>query len=481
MKLLDYIRGKRKGEQANAIERKAMNDAFLRGAIEGFDKMDNDYMADIRELEERLLHKQSRAIHFRLYATSIAALIVVACGVLFFLLKEKPSLDSMSQLSDIQNVVKDSATRTPLIAKAKPMEGSPKIIKRQTVSDDRISDENAKPNQEVQAMVAGDSVNKANNLEEVVVVGYGAQKRTDVTGAVATVKGESIQTRNNQDVAQTLSGHVLGIDIDKIGENTENKKRISVRGLSSVGKNLEPLYVVDGKLQKGNLNSLDPKDIASIDILKDSSATAIYGSGGRNGVVRITTKSASSAKVGPILAAAQIVKGKIVDEDNQPIIGASVSIKETHIATTTDVNGNFELKVPSSLKNSKLMAQYVGLKTKEQSIQPDMNIISLSEDSRTLSEVVVVEYGSERKKKFGKNEFVEFFKCHYNKDLCSENRQIKIEITFKLDKNGYPTMIGKPQSNCQEINDEVVYWLEKSPQWTEKTKKITLKFKIVNR
>lgn len=126
-------------------------------------------------------------------------------------------------------------------------------------------------------------------MEEVVVVGYGTQTREKVTGAVSSVKSEDLVTQGSNTVEKALQGRVPGVQVESAGGNPGSGVRILIRGTGSLGNN-NPLYIVDG-VQVDNINNLNPTDIASIDILKDASAAAIYGSRAANGVVIITTKS----------------------------------------------------------------------------------------------------------------------------------------------------------------------------------------------
>ncbi|WP_417444509.1 SusC/RagA family TonB-linked outer membrane protein [Joostella sp.] len=126
-------------------------------------------------------------------------------------------------------------------------------------------------------------------LDEVVVVGYGTQKREKVTGALSSVKAEDIVTEGSNTVVKSLQGKVAGVQVESAGGNPGSGVRILIRGTGSLGNN-SPLYIVDG-VQVGDINNLNPTDISSMDILKDASAAAIYGSRAANGVVIITTKS----------------------------------------------------------------------------------------------------------------------------------------------------------------------------------------------
>ncbi|WP_202986214.1 SusC/RagA family TonB-linked outer membrane protein [Flavobacterium pokkalii] len=133
-------------------------------------------------------------------------------------------------------------------------------------------------------------------LDEVVVIGYGAVKKKDVTGSVTSLNSETITKTTIPDVAGAMQGRMAGVNVQKNVGRPGSGFSISVRGLSSINNTNTPLYVVDGIPTTEGLTDLNPNDIASIDVLKDASATAIYGSRGANGVVIVTTKKGSSGK-----------------------------------------------------------------------------------------------------------------------------------------------------------------------------------------
>ena len=128
-------------------------------------------------------------------------------------------------------------------------------------------------------------------LDEVVVIGYGTSKRSDLTGSVVSVKGEDLMQTPTSDVAQALAGRVAGVNITQSEGAPGANVSIRVRGGISITQSNEPLYVIDGFPSEDGMSSIDPGEIESIDILKDASSTAIYGARGANGVVVITTKS----------------------------------------------------------------------------------------------------------------------------------------------------------------------------------------------
>ncbi len=135
----------------------------------------------------------------------------------------------------------------------------------------------------------------ATTLSEVVVVGYGVQKKTDLTGAIASIPVDQLSQFPTARVDQALQGRTSGVYVLNTDGSPGGATNIRIRGLNSINGGNEPLVVIDG-LQGGTLNSLNPNDIATMEILKDASATAIYGSRGANGVIIITTKLGKKGK-----------------------------------------------------------------------------------------------------------------------------------------------------------------------------------------
>jgi TonB-linked SusC/RagA family outer membrane protein len=137
-----------------------------------------------------------------------------------------------------------------------------------------------------------------NSLDEVVVVGYGTRKKSDVTGAIVSITEQSIKDIPAANLTQALQGQGAGIDIQKNGGNSKpgSTPTILIRGSRSISATNEPLFVVDGIPFNGSINDLNQDDVASVEILKDASATAIYGSRGANGVILVTTKRGRSGK-----------------------------------------------------------------------------------------------------------------------------------------------------------------------------------------
>ena len=133
-------------------------------------------------------------------------------------------------------------------------------------------------------------------LDEVVVVGYGIQRKSDVTGALTRVNEEQLNSRPVSNAFEALQGKAAGVDITT-SERPGTIGSILIRGTRSINASNSPLYVVDGIPVSDGIDNLNPRDIEAIDILKDASSTAIYGSRGANGVVLITTKRGKEGKL----------------------------------------------------------------------------------------------------------------------------------------------------------------------------------------
>lgn len=148
--------------------------------------------------------------------------------------------------------------------------------------------------------VTGNTINiqlqtsAAQSMKEVVVVGYGSQRKSDVTGAVASVDRKRLENLPNTNFAQALQASVPGLSIDQNAGGAEgNNNTIRIRGRNSITAGTSPLIILDGVPYSGSISDINPPDIESITVLKDASSAAIYGSRGANGVIILTTKKGS--------------------------------------------------------------------------------------------------------------------------------------------------------------------------------------------
>lgn len=134
-------------------------------------------------------------------------------------------------------------------------------------------------------------------LNDLVVVGYGTMKKSDISGSVATINKEQMERKVPVNIAQALQGAAAGVMVTNQDGAPGSKSAIRIRGIGTINGDAQPLYVVDGVQVGNSADFVNPADIESIEILKDASATAIYGSAGANGVIMITTKHGQKGKM----------------------------------------------------------------------------------------------------------------------------------------------------------------------------------------
>jgi TonB-dependent starch-binding outer membrane protein SusC len=162
-----------------------------------------------------------------------------------------------------------------------------------------------------------------NTMDQVVVIGYGTVKKKDVTGAVAGINQKDIRSRPVANALQAMQGKVAGVDITS-NERPGQVGSINIRGVRSLTASNTPLFVVDGiPLSSGGIDYLNPNDIEAIDVLKDASATAIFGSRGANGVVIVTTKQGKAGKLQLSVNSSVTIENIV---DRAPAMSASEAI-----------------------------------------------------------------------------------------------------------------------------------------------------------
>ncbi len=140
-------------------------------------------------------------------------------------------------------------------------------------------------------------------VDEVVVVGYGTSKKSDISGSVASVSRDEMMKKAPTNILQGLQGAAAGVIVTAQDGAPDANAAIRIRGVATINGSAKPLYVVDGVQVGDNANFLNPSDVASIEILKDASATAIYGAAGANGVIMITTKKGTAGKTNVVFTA----------------------------------------------------------------------------------------------------------------------------------------------------------------------------------
>jgi TonB-linked SusC/RagA family outer membrane protein len=136
---------------------------------------------------------------------------------------------------------------------------------------------------------------KSSSLNEVLVIGYGTARKSDLTGAVTSIKGGQLVDKPVSNISQALQGKIAGVDVSVNSNAPGAGAKVRIRGIGSINSNIDPLYVIDGVVGV-DPNSINPLDVASLEVLKDASSTAIFGSRGANGVIIITTKRGTKGR-----------------------------------------------------------------------------------------------------------------------------------------------------------------------------------------
>lgn len=185
-------------------------------------------------------------------------------------------------------------------------------------------------------------------LDEVVVVGYGTQRKEAVTGSVASVKGDIVRQVPSANISQAMQGRVAGVDMQQTSSKPGAVMQIRIRGARSLTASNDPLVVLDGIPFAGSIGDINPGDIKSLDILKDASATAIYGSRGANGVILITTNNGTKGQKAQFTYNGYTGMNKIFNEypmmnnDEFVKLRTAAGIYTNGVDESNDVNTNWQ-------------------------------------------------------------------------------------------------------------------------------------------
>lgn len=401
MKLIDYIQGKRRGKEANKLEREAMNDPFLQDAIDGFDAVPGNHASTIEELEaqlERKINKPKPVINYRFWIMGAAASLVLLLGIgslLHFDTKVSPEL---------------ARKETKTIIQPKKVEDVAKTFEPSTTK--AIARNIEKP------------IRKSVLKQEVITA-----------EPVASV--EPINIQRPSDSIQQLQG----------------------------------IQVATNQL------SFKANQINTFGAAKQSTPKiSVYNCG---------------------------LKGVVLDEENKPIIGASIRIGGTSFGTVSDMNGQFHLNVPQR-NTGKVEASFIGYEKLEMPISNDSNtVIRLKPTNLAMNEVVVVGSGAKklkfptielseplqgrlagldasgrsRRAAFGEKEFRKYFAEKRSQTICV-GEEGSIDASFTIDESGKPTNIYFNKSACEELKIELTRLLLNSPKWTTIGRKVKMHIEL---
>ena len=185
----------------------------------------------------------------------------------------------------------------------------------------------------------------------------------------------------------------------------------------------------------------------------------------------------------------KLVQGRLTDETGDPLIGANVNLQNSTVGTVTDTEGNFTIDLPKETQGT-LLASYIGMENREIPLVEHIGTVVMEADTDLLSEVVVVGYGTQRKKvetgavtkqtevipTFGEAEFIRYFEENYDKQICEE-LAVAFVVTFFIDSNGHPGSIHIKENNCPAMVTEIKRLLLGSPLWSDVNREVTLKIK----
>lgn len=264
MKLIDYIRGNRHGKDANRVERDAMTDAFLQEALDGYDSVISNHLNSIARLEEKVLakskgNKSKKLIIYWSAAASIA--LVISLGSLYFVNHQNESEEYFAKVETKQKV--ENQTNNPQ-------------------EESNLTPTKEEANITTESKIVEQELEKSKEIKET-------KKAVSPTKEISKSSAEAL-TKADKKTLEALQGKVAGVQVRETEGAPNAEMKIRVRGGSSTTQANEPLYIVDGKAVS-NINDISSDRIKSVEVLKDASATSIYGSKGANGVVVITTKS----------------------------------------------------------------------------------------------------------------------------------------------------------------------------------------------
>jgi TonB-dependent SusC/RagA subfamily outer membrane receptor len=328
MHFIDYIKGKRHGKEANKLERSSLEDAFLQEAIDGFDTVEGNHAETIARLQGRFdaavktqcivslpatpIQQPKRYRLFPLLAIAASLLLLVSISIYVFherpaekyIVQEKDidKKDSSNSLQIIANLPKKSDKKeereliSGLYAEPKIEENSEDLSSSEKITVQEKQQNTVKYTPLVTAVArdaeyADNEVAETIEFDEFVVVGYAPVAKRDVTSSMASVSGDNLKSRPVNSASEMMQGKIAGVQVKTSQASPDADVQVRVRGGSSITQSSEPLYIVDGKAVQ-NIDKIPADKIKSVDVLKDASATAIYGARGANGVIIVATTDA---------------------------------------------------------------------------------------------------------------------------------------------------------------------------------------------
>lgn len=499
MNLKDYIRGERHGKEANRLEREAMEDPFLQGAIDGYDSVEGDHYSVIQKLERQLAQPR-KCVNRRVWLAAAAALLLLLIGIPFLLHPPQPTDEPLVATTDTgveKEIVKEKTLGEETLKKRTLEEKTAE----EKVAEERTAEEEAAPLEEI---VVAQATEEGKEVETIQATG--TTGTTGITGITETTK--IAEEHKVLDIAQVVKA--------KTEETTEAEETAGSTRTTKATKGQEALETAQ---------TVEADETTITVQMADKSDPKPKPSGKRDHLR---------------------VSGRLLDEKGEPVVGATVLVENSKSGVVTDTDGKFSLSVPRDEKRP-LIASFIGMHNETIPLKEDVGDITMKEDAALLSEVVVVAFGIQKrenlvgstaaakqdssrtddkaldqrgkeetdqfkvdeattvafgKKKaeakasrgiksitkesgekdteavaFGEKEFKEYFMKYYDKSLC-QDQPILFTVTFSIRSDGRPTGIQIQENSCPDLETEIKRLLLGSPLWTNTNRKVTLTVEI---
>lgn len=456
MKFLNYIHGNRKGKEAHRIEKDAMEDPFLADAIEGYDSIPGNHAERIARMRSAITARSARKKPHGAWKVAIAAvgLIVIASG--YFIL--------MNHQSSMLTAHESGGGYIDLYV---PED----YVEQKRLELTAIQEEN--PKKEVTAT----SVANISNLHEIIAPVEPLRVYLPDSYAQLHQREERELSAKRETLSRSEREEIVSADAPMLAEQYEASVNTDKSVLADSNQNKDPEESI------GNME--------------------IYLSQTANGVM--TTRSVASKRMAaplPVSKKTIALSGKIVDSNNEPIIGATVVQKGTNKGTVTDIDGNYKLNTDS--EDAPLTAYLIGFEKLEIPDPKDAKIVVMKEETGMLDEVVVTGYGTQKKsmvtgsvsevKSLSKNKVAEIkpepiggmkeYKKYIEQNLvlpsdpsCQKIKG-KVVLQFSVNTSGHPQNITVKKSLCPSLDQEAIRLLKDGPKWKagNTTAEIEVKF-----
>lgn len=449
MKFLNYIYGNRKGKEAHRIEKNAMNDSFLSDAIEGYDSVPGNHADRIARMQSAITARSARRRPQGAWKVAVAAVgLIVIVGGYFTLMNHESSMLTAHESDNgyIDLYVPED------------------YVEQKRLELTAIQEQN--PKKEVIAT----SIANISNLHEVITPIEPI--RVYLPEGYAQLRKEELQELSNKKENREIKSSTINIQSEDIVDIMTSETPM----LASAQNHTEI-----------------PKEISSV---QESLAGKVAGV-----EVRSNNSSPASAKLAisasPAIKKQVTLEGKIVDGNNEPLIGVSVVQKGTNKGTITDIEGNYKLTVDS--ENTPLTAYYIGYDKVEIPNPQETKIVAMKEDNRTLDEVVVTGYGTQKKSNItgavsriskekvkkvkpepisGMAEYQKYLEQNlvHPEDISCKKGKVVVEFSVGID--GVPSNIRIKKSLCTAFDNEAIRLVKEGPKWKSGNTTVEIEIKF---